>query len=213
MANERPCGGGDNFMKYYIGAVMYDSNYLEHYRTKGSKNGVRLYQYEDGTLTPAGIERYRKNNGRDLTDDEYNEHVARAVISGNAEEVHTYRNRMTNQQLNDALNRIDSYAKLESKMPKKKDLIERLGDFTKGAEKLFESYDRADKIISRFTGEHLPGLSPEVVRQKIGPAQKAANELLSKLGNMTPEEVKSANEKLNNMTNIEEIARTGRGKK
>ena len=27
---------------------------LSHYRTKGSKNGVRQYQYEDGSLTPLG---------------------------------------------------------------------------------------------------------------------------------------------------------------
>lgn len=31
---------------------------LMHYRTKGSKNGIRLYQYKDGSLTPAGREHY-----------------------------------------------------------------------------------------------------------------------------------------------------------
>ena len=35
-------------------------NYLIHYRTPGSKNGVRLYQYKDGRLTPAGKRRYLK---------------------------------------------------------------------------------------------------------------------------------------------------------
>lgn len=33
-------------------------DYLIHYRTPGSKNGIRLYQYKDGTLTPAGRRRY-----------------------------------------------------------------------------------------------------------------------------------------------------------
>ena len=40
-------------------------SYLIHYRTPGSRNGVRLYQYEDGTLTPLGKRRYlqdEKNN-------------------------------------------------------------------------------------------------------------------------------------------------------
>lgn len=32
---------------------------LTHWRTPGSKNGVRLYQYEDGTWTPDGLERRR----------------------------------------------------------------------------------------------------------------------------------------------------------
>lgn len=34
------------------------SDYLIHYRTPGSKNGVRLYQYKDGSLTPLGKQRY-----------------------------------------------------------------------------------------------------------------------------------------------------------
>lgn len=33
--------------------------YLAHSRTKGSVNGVRLYQYEDGRWTPEGLERRR----------------------------------------------------------------------------------------------------------------------------------------------------------
>lgn len=40
------------------------SHYLMHYRTKGSKNGVRLYQNEDGSLTPLGREHYGIGEGR-----------------------------------------------------------------------------------------------------------------------------------------------------
>ena len=39
-------------------------HYLMHYRTKGSKNGVRLYQNEDGSLTPLGREHYGIGEGR-----------------------------------------------------------------------------------------------------------------------------------------------------
>lgn len=35
-----------------------DNNYLMHWRTKGSKNGQRLYQNKDGSLTPLGREHY-----------------------------------------------------------------------------------------------------------------------------------------------------------
>ena len=38
--------------------MMYESNYLMHYRTKGSKNGVRRFQNEDGSLTAEGREHY-----------------------------------------------------------------------------------------------------------------------------------------------------------
>ena len=35
------------------------SKFIAHSRTPGSKNGVRRYQYEDGTWTPEGLERRR----------------------------------------------------------------------------------------------------------------------------------------------------------
>ena len=35
-----------------------DEHHLVHYRTKGSKNGVRQYQNEDGSLTPEGYRHY-----------------------------------------------------------------------------------------------------------------------------------------------------------
>lgn len=38
-----------------------DGTELYHHGIKGQKWGIRQYQYEDGTLTPAGRERYGKN--------------------------------------------------------------------------------------------------------------------------------------------------------
>lgn len=40
------------------------SNELYHYRTKGSKNGVRRYQYPDGSLTPEGRIHYGVGQAR-----------------------------------------------------------------------------------------------------------------------------------------------------
>ena len=39
-----------------------EDNYIEHYGTKGQKWGERKYQYQDGTLTPAGKIRYGVGN-------------------------------------------------------------------------------------------------------------------------------------------------------
>ena len=40
------------------------SKFIAHSRTEGSKNGVRRYQYEDGTWTPEGLERRRAEYAR-----------------------------------------------------------------------------------------------------------------------------------------------------
>lgn len=37
---------------------------IYHHGIKGQKHGVRRFQYKDGSLTPAGILRYRKHNGK-----------------------------------------------------------------------------------------------------------------------------------------------------
>lgn len=44
-------------MRYTV-VRLRDDEYLMHYRTKGSRNGHRQYQYEDGSLTPEGREHY-----------------------------------------------------------------------------------------------------------------------------------------------------------
>ena len=48
----------------YYGAQTIDGDYIKHYRTPGSKNGQRLYQNKDGSLTPLGREHYGVGDAR-----------------------------------------------------------------------------------------------------------------------------------------------------
>ena len=45
-------------------SVQDAENYLRHFRTKGSKNGIRRWQNEDGSLTPEGRIHYGVGEGR-----------------------------------------------------------------------------------------------------------------------------------------------------
>lgn len=72
-----------------------DLSYLRHEGIKGQKWGVRRYQYEDGSLTPAGKKRYSKDDDedkkkssktsseKDKSEDSEVDKLAKEVIRGN----------------------------------------------------------------------------------------------------------------------------------
>ena len=56
--------GFDGWDARYIGdAMALPGDELMHFRTKGSKNGVRRYQQEDGTWTPLGLKLRKAREG------------------------------------------------------------------------------------------------------------------------------------------------------
>ena len=50
-------------MAVYYADGFQDEEYLEHYGIRGMKWGIRNYQYQDGSLTPEGKERYGYGKG------------------------------------------------------------------------------------------------------------------------------------------------------
>jgi len=46
------------------------SNYIIHYGIKGQRHGIRRFQNEDGSLTPAGKDRYQTKSGVEVSFDE-----------------------------------------------------------------------------------------------------------------------------------------------
>lgn len=208
MANECSCGRGDNVMKYYVGSVMYNSDYLEHFGILGQKWGVRRFQNKDGTLTAAGKDRYRDEGGvvQKLKADHAAKLKSRAMTSGNPRLVNKYSSLMTNQELRDATERVRLRQELVSRIPKKqkKGLVDKIADGTANAMKLFNAYKSADTIISTLmNGKHLPGLK---AKKKINKAQQAARELLDNYGDMTMDEIKRAYGELERIKKIQDIA-------
>lgn len=72
-----------NRNEFYTALSDYnDAHSLKHYGAKGQKWGVRRYQNEDGSLTPAGREHYGYGNGNSDTKDYSNNEKGLAVIPG-----------------------------------------------------------------------------------------------------------------------------------
>ena len=71
--------------------MMYN-NYLEHHGIKGQKWGVRRFQREDGTLTPAGKKRYNTNDPKDREklSRMYRSHINTAAERVNKDPDHLY---------------------------------------------------------------------------------------------------------------------------
>ena len=67
-------------MEIRVKRVMLSDDELMHYRTKGSKNGQRLYQNKDGSLTPLGRIHYGVGKARGEGDSDGNEGDKRRSI-------------------------------------------------------------------------------------------------------------------------------------
>lgn len=97
-----------------------ENNELQHYNIKGSKWGVRRFQYKDGSLTPAGIARYRKqkaatkkaqetkrkNAEAKAAAEKYEKDKQDALKKGSAEDVLKFKGDLSEEQIRSAINRI-----------------------------------------------------------------------------------------------------------
>lgn len=63
----------------------FENRTLAHYRTEGSKNGVRLYQNKDGSLTPLGRIHYGIGKAKDAASAEIKDHVKIVTSTSNVD--------------------------------------------------------------------------------------------------------------------------------
>lgn len=138
-------------------------NALYHHGVKNQKWGKRLYQYKDGSLTPLGKLRRRmqSKSGKAQTEDNkpkeetVEERRARVLKSVDPKEIYKNKDILTTAEIDERIKRIDTEAKLKSKIPEEETGLAYLNAKMENAKKSIDTatnlYNSVDKAWKDFS--------------------------------------------------------------
>lgn len=182
-----------------------DNIEIYHHGVKGQRWGFRRYQNKDGSLTPAGERRLKKQRAKNLekarkaaAEKRERERVAaeekakyeaaktKALRSGSASDVLKFKNDLTPQQRSEVEGRLGWEARMSElsrkEIPAGKKKLDRIfdtvGDMTDYADKAAKAYNTVANIYNAFNkgGSVLPRIDRDVTKGNSEAVKKARKE-------------------------------------
>lgn len=186
---------------------MYETNdSLKHHGIKGMKWGIRRFQNKDGSLTPEGKKRY---------EEDYESAKQRALKSGSAKDVLKFKGDLTNQELQNAINRIGLERQLSSMNPGLiKSGIDAVGKLTDAGNKVVNAWNLVAKINNTFKAKKLPVIGEnktEDTKSMLDEFIKSANlkDVVDHPEKYSNEELKGISKRLSYQAEIKKAFKSG----